>query len=204
MKRVAWLVLAVVLAGCWQRRDEALDVYARMKRDADAKRDAERQDLERQRAELARQHREREAAEVKREEPKREPEPDLCESTRAERIEATKEQVKAWLELLKKHGEWALDHCDVVDTRGTLVSTERTPEGVIVRTRQVGSEAEIKCKGVRPKSLTDEQLEAILFATNDTVVGEPYMPCVESDRAAGFEPVIRVTDAEAMKALLGR
>ncbi len=132
------------------------------------------------------------------------PKEDWCDTSRVERIEAMKAQINGWLELLKKHGDWIVKNCDVVDTRGILVTKERTPEGVVIRTRPVGEAAEVKCKGTRPRGLTDEDLKMVLFTDAETRVGENNAACAKSDAVAGVDFDIRATDIEAMKAMLAR
>ncbi len=133
-----------------------------------------------------------------------------CEDTRPQRLVELKEAIAAWSAQTKKaapYAAWISKHCDYKDTRGVLVQRERTGDGVIVRTKRVGSEAEAKCDAPKAAAVTQEMVEWVLDYEPDDAIYKGTMShtCLQLDRAAGINFLVRGRDGDGeLKAILAR
>lgn len=81
-----------------------------------------------------------------------------CTSTRAARVLEVKQAIQEYVSWGKENeprAKYFDAHCQVYDSRGLKVSREHVADGVIVRTREVGTEYDVKCDGApgRPKGI---------------------------------------------------
>jgi hypothetical protein len=135
-----------------------------------------------------------------------------CASSRAERLAQLQEEVREHQAFQKKNRpliEWAAKHCEVFDSRGVLVTRERAQGGVVVRTRAVGAENDVKCdtNTGRPKGIDAEWLASMqeYAATKDEPLGESVgRTCFPHDEAAVGGPlVVAKQDVDGQAKILG-
>jgi hypothetical protein len=135
-----------------------------------------------------------------------------CAVTRPSRLAQTKEHITAFITDLKKaypHAHWIEKHCRYEDTRGVLVQRQRTSDGVVIRTKDVGKESEATCDGPRPGGVTAAMVEFVLDADAEAPVYsgrllEENRRCVGPDEAAGVELIVLAKDGPGMKAILAK
>jgi hypothetical protein len=187
----------------WYERGEAL---AR-------ERDARAADEQKRDAENA--AREKAAADQKVTDAKRAHE-DMCTRTRPDRLAELKKAIIAYETQVQKvmpHEAWLQKHhCGYHDTRGILVSRERTAGGVIIRTKHVGDEAELKCDAPLPKGLSLDMVEwyvdfddkAPIYGSDakdgvEAKYGRTNGGCEDADRPFGIDFSIRPSDPDVVE-----
>lgn len=137
-----------------------------------------------------------------------------CEQSRPARLNDLQHRIKDWVDFLTKYGAWTRDHCEIKDTRGILVSKEQTGEGVIVRSRRVGQENDVKCNGTLPSGLTQELVGTILqvranpgtllldVTDGNASYDAEDRACWKVDGDAGYSFLLRATDGETIKVMI--
>lgn len=216
MKSWATLALTWILVACASSHDRALDDFNRSQASlAKSKADQEQRNAETRRAWKEREARdrdERQAAAHADEAQKAKDTDARCATSRAERLSDVKDQIRAWQALIaraKPHLKWIDAHCKVEDTRGVLVQREHTKEGVIVRTKQVGAEAEARCDAPKPRGLDSDDVGALVMNTGDEVLynGDFFDAngeCTDSDMKAGLNLFVHLDDFDGQKAILAK
>lgn len=84
-----------------------------------------------------------------------------CADAHPARVASSRKQAAEtlrWVKAIWAHREWISRQCELVDTTGTHVSVQGAAGGVVVRTRQVGDANTVRCKSVRPRGVTDEDI----------------------------------------------
>lgn len=216
--RYGWGFLGMfcVLAGCAAQQDHFTDEAAAQQQAAfRAQSEAAHRNEETRRAwkeREARDQAEREAAARAESEQKAQAHDAECAESRPQRLADVQSQVRDWraaVARVRPQLKWMLAHCKVEDTRGVLVQHERTKEGVIVRTREVGSEAEPRCDAPKPTGLLQSDVDLFLLNTGDEVLyngdfSDANNGCADSDKRAGLDLAVTLTDGDGQKALLGK
>ena len=217
-KLMLWTVgAAFVVSACdtliGQQRQKAAndEAQAIIERMVAQRQEEERKQAERQRHDVER--REQAAAEAeaakKRAAAAREAEHEAtCASDRVSRVAETKRLLRehlVWLESEMPRLKYFDAHCEIVDSRGIKVTRERVPDGVIIRTREVGDAEDVKCDGApgRPKGIsatwvrdTTERVEMII------AVGASGACVVSDQKALGTSLTVSPTDRPAIDDVL--
>lgn len=144
-----------------------------------------------------------------------------CAASRPLRLTYLKQTITEYhaeIKELKPYSTWIEAHCKYEDTRGVLVQRERTKDGVVVRTKQVGEEDAQTCDAPKPLGVTHERVKRTLwlnsredsdplglnYASNRNLFGQENSRCATADRAAGLDLYVLMNDFEGQKAMLAR
>jgi hypothetical protein len=224
-KTSLWAVTAAFTLGCSPAEDvtayNAMNAHVQAKRAAydaeymatmaDAQRaeaqrsqDQERADRESERRNAAN----REVANRGPVDPRETQKEAFCAQDRPERLADTQRLLRehvSWVKSEKERLAYFDAHCEIYDSRGLKISRERVSDGVIVRSRQVGEERDVKCDGTpgRPKGIDARWLKTIEDRMNDSPTTGTSVHCALLDeRALGASLVVSYSDPDQIKRVL--
>jgi hypothetical protein len=135
-----------------------------------------------------------------------------CEQTRSSRAASNQKITREYLAFIAKirpHEKTIRETCEIRDTSGLRVETQRDGNGTIIRTRRVGDPLALICKNGVPKGLTEDDVRAALSAVYEKEWDDPLdkstyenAQCAEQDRAVGLDLFIPRKEFERLKKLL--